>query len=93
MNTSEINFLADSNDVCRSAGRAVFPPNVTSILVERIYVTDSVWRAALVCTDENQITREQRVAVEALLVAVLPDIKTPSQRTGFLIQGVELTGA
>jgi hypothetical protein len=40
-------------------------------------------------TDENQVVGDQRIAVEAVLIAVLFDVIGPALLPGLLIEGVE----
>ena len=60
---------------------------------QTINVTDPVGRAALICADQNEIAREQCIAVKALLVSIFADVITPSQRASRFVQRVELAGA
>lgn len=93
LNTSEINPGPYSNDVSRRAGGSILPLNRAGVLVERVNVTDSTWRAALVGANQNQVTGEQRIAVKALLIAIFLDVVTPPDRATCLIQCVERPGA
>ena len=49
--------------------------------VKCINMPDAIRRAALIRTDEDQISGNQRVSVEALLIAVIADVIAPPHGT------------
>jgi hypothetical protein len=77
---SEITFAAGSDQV--------FPSDLASEPVKRVYValpTD-------VSADDYQSRGDKRIAVEATLIAILPDVVNPSYFSGSLVQRVEVPG-
>src|SRR5689334_6291006 len=65
-NTSEKNPLSHLNDVSRCTRSSVLPTNGACLLIKRINMTYRIWRATLVCANQNYVIYEQRIAVEAL---------------------------
>src|SRR5436853_2082141 len=89
LNTSEVNSRAYANDVSRCTGGSILPTNRPGVLIKRVNVTDATWRATLICSNQNQVTGEQRIAMKALLITIPLDVITPADGAGCLIQCVE----
>jgi hypothetical protein len=60
---------------------------------EKVHVADPAGGAALVCTNEDYLIGNQRIAVKAGLVPVLVDIVAPPHFTAPLIESIESAGA
>jgi hypothetical protein len=82
------NVRRDAEVTFASGGDKVFPAHVSRNPVECIDVT----LFADVCANDDQIFGDERVAMEAGLIAVLMDVVAPAELAGVFVEGVEISG-
>jgi len=89
LETSEVHIRAELNDVRRHAAGTVLPAHFPAVPLESINVPYTLRVAGTISADEDQITCDQWVTVEAYLLAVVADIIAPLHLTTSLVDGVE----
>jgi len=83
----------DTCDIGRGPGRTILPTNGSRRPVECVHVADTARVTALIGADEDELIRNERIAVEAGLVPILVNVVAPPHFADPLIEGVEGSGA
>jgi hypothetical protein len=79
----------NATSVRYAIGEFVFPENPPGHPFEGINMANSMWATPPVGADDNQIICNERVSMEAGLIAILLDVVTPLDFTGLSVESVK----